>query len=437
MTLKNILQMVKEFKDSLFFRHVKLFMTLLYHLIKVRRISPLSQSLAYTTILSLVPLFAIFFSILGKITEDEKVLQQIKDFLAQYFIPQYGASILDTVEQLSANSVTFGVFGLPTLILIGGFLYFKMDRSINSIWELDLVSNWIKSGQAFFMTLFLGPILLVLAFSLPPYLYSLPYYKELTEVTFVSTLLSLGFPVLVTAVGLYLLYRYIPHTLVWHRSALIGGLVAGVLLQISNWTVNWYLYNMSRFNIIYGSLAIFPIFLLWLYVVWMVVLIGAAITFLVQKYSQTGLRSRFTIYNDESLFASAISVMVYLVQAFQQNKAAPTFEEIHLEVNISRSRLGFILNVLGKEGLVSRFIDERLKGRELFRYQPAMAPAMIKLNTFFDLFYPKNTKRPFDAETEEILKVMDYNPGVLDDSFNMEKLVCSPQGLLKNLTQPK
>lgn len=412
--------------NSIYIQHTKLFLSLLYHLIRVRRISPLAQSLAYTTILSLVPLFAIFFSILGKVTEDESVLNNIKEFLSEYFIPQYGASIMGTLEQLSDKSFTFGAFGLPTLIVVGGFLYFKMDRSINTIWEAEEETNWMKSGQAFFMTIFLGPILLVLAFSIPPYLYSLPYYKELTNVTFVSTILSLVFPVLVTAIGLYLLYRYIPHSPVWHKSALIGGLGAGILLQISNWTVNWYLYNMSRFNIIYGSLAVFPIFLLWIYVVWLVVLTGAAITFLVQKYTQTGLNSRFSVYNDESIFSSALSVMVYIVQAFEDKRPGPSFEEVHLALNINRKRLVHILHTLNKDGIVTRYIDDTLKGRELFRYQPGITPSAVNLNTLFQLFNSKQDISSNPNEMDQILENLEINPAIKDTSLNLEMLVRSP-----------
>ena len=121
---------------------------------KDRKVASMAQSLAYTTILSFVPIFAIFFSVLGQITANVMVKEKIKDIISVYFIPEYVQIIFEMVEKLSKASLAFGAIGLPTLFLAGVFLYAKVDYSINAIWASSKERRWFKNGLAFFMTLF-------------------------------------------------------------------------------------------------------------------------------------------------------------------------------------------------------------------------------------------------------------------------------------------
>ncbi|MDH5560949.1 MAG: YihY family inner membrane protein, partial [Deltaproteobacteria bacterium] len=301
---------------------------LLLRLFRKKKIPSLAQSLAYTTILSLVPILAIFFSVLGVITESHTVKNNIRDFISLYFIPEYVSSIFDELEKLSSSSLALGAIGFPTLFLAGVFLYVKVDSSINEIWHSQKEKQWFKNSMAFFMTLFFGPMLLVLVFSIPPYLQTLPYYRQVINYALINALVTLMIPILISMVGLFVLYIYIPNVSVQNMAAFRGALVSSFLIQGSNLLVSWYLKNFSSYNLIYGSLAMIPIFLLWVFVLWLIVLVGATLTFIFQYYKGTGYLDLEERINDESLLSSALRVLVYISNKFKQRDGAPDFDQI-------------------------------------------------------------------------------------------------------------
>ena len=333
---------------------------LLSKLSKEKKITALAQSLAYTTILSIVPIVAIFFFILGQITENVVRKQAIMSFVTKFFIPEYVASIFIKLEKLSEDSLAFGAIGFPTLFLAGVLLYTKVNSSINKIWTSDQESKWFKNGLAFFMTLFFGPMLLVLVFSIPPYLQTLPYYQkyalEVLNYQYINALVTQAMPILVSAIGLFVLYLYIPATSVHPSSAIRGAFAAAICIQGSNMLVSGYLKNFSNFDVVYGSLAIVPIFLLWVFVVWLVVLIGAALAYIHQFHHETNYMNVAGLYNNESMLSSAVKILVYLTLSFGKLNAAPNFDQLQLLLGLNRKRLVFLLNSLKREGFVINLV---------------------------------------------------------------------------------
>ncbi len=400
---------------------------------KERRITVLAQSLAYTTIFTLVPILAAFFAVLGMITENHTIEAKIRGTISTYFFPEYVNKIFDQFEKLTAASTFFGVIGFPTLFLAGVFLYVKVYTSINEIWLSENKSMWFKNIMSFLMTLFFGPTILVLMFSLPPYLQTIPYFSEVISFVYVETLFTHLIPIFVIFIGLLVLYLYIPVISVRYKAALRGALIAALVIQGSNYLVSFYLKSFSKLDVIYGSLAMFPIFLLWVYVIWLVVLTGAGMTFVFHYHSQTGYQNTKGMYSDQSLLCSSLQVMMYLVQDFQKKGNPPGFDQIQLTLGMNRRRLSHILNVLTEEKLVVGFEQTTTKSRNFFRYQLGINPENIKLYSLIPLFYEPHDHTVFETQLNDLIKILDIHPGFFLKDITLQHLLKNPTQILEQM----
>lgn len=398
-----------------------------------RRIPVLAQSLAYTTIFTLVPILAAFFSILGIVAGSEARKLQIKNYIAQYFFPEYVNTIFDQFEKLTAASTVFGVIGFPTLFLAGVFLYVKVYSSINEIWLSEKKSMWFKNSLSFFMTMFFGPMILVLVFSIPPYLQTIPYYQEIVSFTHLETIFTQLVPITVIFSGLLVLYLYIPVIAVRYTAAIRGAFLAALLIQGSNYLVSIYLKSFSNLDVFYGSLAMFPIFLLWVFVIWIVVLAGAALAFIFHYHSTTGYLDTKGMYNDESLLCSSLQVMMYLVQCFQSKGSSPSFDQIQLMLGMNRKRLAHILDVLFKEELIVSFEETTRARQRTVRYQMGVSPEKIKLYNLIPLFYNPQDHVVFNNDLNELIKFLDVHPGFLDEDTTLQDLLNDSEKILNQL----
>ena len=409
------------------------FLVLLGKLFTERRIPVLAQSLAYTTIFTLVPILAVFFAVLGKITKNVEVIKSIKEFISVYLFPEYVNSVFVQLEKLSVNSTIFGAIGLPTLFLASVFLYVKVDSSINEIWLSQKKRQWFKNSLAFFMTLILGPMIMVLVFSLLPVLLTLPYYAEVTRYVFIDTLFTKLIPIIIIFASLFVLYLYIPVASVKYSAAIKGALFAAPIIQISNHVVSIYLKSFSKLDVFYGSLAMIPIFLLWVFVLWTVVLTGAMLTFIFHYNNNTKYIEIRGMYNNESLLCSALQILVFLVQSFQKKDAAPNFEQIQLVLGMNRKRLSYILDILQQENLVLSFIPSSGKRGHAARFQPAISPRKIKLKSLIPLFSNPRDLIIFDENLRVLIKTLEMHPGFLVEDISLDDVLKKPQVILQSV----
>lgn len=400
---------------------------------KERQIGAMAQSLAYTTILSFVPIFAIFFSVLGQITANVMVKENIKGFISIYFIPEYVQNIFEMIEKLSQASLAFGAIGLPTLFLAGVFLYTNVDSSINAIWASTKEKRWVKTSLAFFMTLFFGPTLLVMLFSIPPYLQTLPYYKEIINYPIINTLVTLLAPVLITTAGLFVLYLYMPAIRVHREAAIRGAFSAAILLQISTMVVSSYIKMFANYDLIYGSMAVVPMFLLWVFAIWWGVLVGAVVAFVYQFHKETGYLNVYETYNDESLLCSALSVQVLICQSFEKRNTAPDFEQLQLLLGINRNRLRYLLKILQDNHLVTAFEGISTKKRNCVKYQPATISSGIYLKDLIPLFYHPRKREVFSEKLGELLHLLEIHPGFLNTDMTIYDILKHNEDILTKL----
>jgi membrane protein len=243
---------------------------------KEDRCPQMAGSLTYTTLLALVPMFAIAVAVLSSAPFFEDVMSQIKVFLLLNLQPEIAYRIITVyMAEFSANAVRLTRYGTAAVFVIALGLMLLIDRSLNAIWRVRRSRPLWLSILGYVLLLVAGPVLIGISVSITTYLMSLSIIGIPRE--WHSRALRIV-PVAMSAAAFFLMYVIIPHRRVPWRQALVGGLVAAVLFEAAKEIFAIYVRYAPTYNVVYGAFAAVPIFLIWIYISWSVILLGAEFT---------------------------------------------------------------------------------------------------------------------------------------------------------------
>lgn len=241
------------------------------------RVLQIAGSLAFTTLLALAPLFAIVVALLSRAPFFEQVLVQIKVFLLLNLAPEIAGRIITVyMEQFAANAVRLTALGIGVLVVSALVTFLTVDRSIHAIWREERSRPLWVSILGWGTLLVVSPILIAVSVTVTTYLMSLSAQVNPSERAH-GVLLQV-IPGSVSAIAFYLLYRLVPHGQVKRSHALVGALFACVLFEVAKEGFAIYVANVPGLNVLYGAFVAMPFFLVWIYVSWVVVLLGAELT---------------------------------------------------------------------------------------------------------------------------------------------------------------
>lgn len=244
-----------------------------------------SASLSYTSLIAIVPLFAIGLAIFSAFPVFNNVRGQIEEFLLKNFVPtieqevsQYFSEFLSATGQLT----TFGVVGLAITAIL---MLSTIENSLNFIFKVTRPRRFTTKITLYWTVITLGPLLLGAAFSLRGYLYTLQ--KIMPEDMGESGLwFSSLLPAFMTMLLLMLVYVLVPNKKVHLKNAFIGALVAVILFWLLRRGFSIAITMSATYKTLYGALATLPIFLIWMYLAWAVVIFGAVVTAALEEYQQ-------------------------------------------------------------------------------------------------------------------------------------------------------
>lgn len=249
-----------------------------------------AASLSYTSLIAIVPLFAIGLAIFSAFPVFDGVKEQVQEFLLRNFVPtieqevsQYFAEFINATAQLT----TIGVIGIAITAIL---MLSTIENSLNFIFKVNRPRRLTTKITLYWTVITLGPLLLGTAFSLRGYLYTL--HKLMPE-DLVSTqlLISNLIPPLITMMVLLFVYVLVPNKKIKINNALIGSLVAVILFAFLRKGFGWFMLKTATYKTLYGALATLPVFLIWMYLAWAVVIFGAVVTAALEEYQQLDERS--------------------------------------------------------------------------------------------------------------------------------------------------
>ncbi len=241
-----------------------------------------AAGLVFTTLLSLVPFLAVMFSVLKAFG----VHHVIEPSLAQALEPlgPKGQEITTTIVSFVDNIKigVLGVVGIAGLFYTTYSLIDKIEQALNAVWQVKQGRTWERKFADYLSAVLVGPVLVVSAFGMVASLQSHTLVQRLVEMEPLGTLVVWGgelVPFLMLCGVFTFFYKMIPNTHVQVRSALVGGVSAALLWIIAEEVFAKFVVTSAKYSAIYSGFAVLILFLLWLYVGWMIVLIGAQFSF--------------------------------------------------------------------------------------------------------------------------------------------------------------
>lgn len=312
------------------------------------RCPQIAGSLTYTTLLALVPVFVIAVAVLSSAPFFEDLMVQIKIFLLLNLMPEIAGKIITVyMEEFAGNARRLTAFGLIAVFVLSVLLMLIVDRSLNAIWRVQRSRPYWLSVIGYVVLLIAGPLLIGLSVSITTYLMTLSL--SLTDVApeWNSRMLRIV-PVTVTTIAFFLIYRIIPHRQVPWRHALLGAAVAAILFEAAKDLFTLYVSHAPAYNLVYGAFAAVPIFLVWIYLSWLVVLLGAEIT-ASAAYWRGGLWKQPATLG--GAFRSAVNVTRALLGA---GEAAVSFDRLREATGLPPHQLEDTLLRMSQAGLAKR-----------------------------------------------------------------------------------
>lgn len=243
-----------------------------------------ASSLAYTTLLSIVPLITVMFGLFGSVSVLSDFSESIQDFVFSNFVPELGWTIQGYLSDFSDKASKLTITGSMVLVVIAIMLMATIDNTFNRIWIVKKRRNPVARLLVYWAVLTLGPLLIGVGLASTSYLLSLPVVADVDTTYNLKARLLSWLPFLTTSIAFSLLYILIPNCFVSKKHALVGGFICAVLFELAKYGFGVYVRNMPSYENIYGAVAIIPLFLIWIYVSWMIVLFGAHITFCLSSF---------------------------------------------------------------------------------------------------------------------------------------------------------
>ncbi|MBT1072972.1 YhjD/YihY/BrkB family envelope integrity protein [Pelotalea chapellei] len=332
-----------------------------------------ASALTYTTVLSLVPLLAIAFSVLkgfGVQNALEPLLQQVAGDSEETI-----SRIITYVDNTNVRSI--GTVGLLMLVLSVISLLGTIEEAFNATWGVPENRSLQRRFSDYLSVVVIGPMLLLAATSMNSSLQSQWLVKWLIENTYLAGTILLLFrmaPYLFIWVAMTFLYIFIPNTKVQLRSAIVGGVLAGTAWQIAQWGYFYFQIGMTNYNAIYGTLAAVPIFLVWVYISWLIVLFGLEVAYAHQhravctRHPGTGVRT------DTTRDMLALSVLLLVCKRFYTGAPPPAALQLSDELGIPLNEVEELLETLQKLHYLVKVRGDRAG------WLPAREPSFMMLD---------------------------------------------------------
>ncbi len=338
-------------------------------------------ALSYTTLLALVPLLTVTVYALSAFPMFGALSDRIHDFIFTNFIPATGEVVQKYLEQFAQKAARLTTVGVLFLFVTALMVMDTIDQTLNDIWRIKVKRKRIASFTVYWAVLTLGPLLVGMSLATTSYLTSLPLIQETVGGNVKAMLL--GFlPFVFTVTAFTILYTLVPNCPVRIRHALLGAVSAAVLFEVAKRGFTLYVTQVPTYAVIYGTLAAIPIFLLWVYISWVIALLGAEVTYCAANYhSERGTVEEVDISGME--LVAVFHLIGHLSRAQHQGTSLSGAELLDREPNLSDATLLTLLDMLHTHKLVHATQDGNwslsrdasgLTLRDLYRALPATLP---------------------------------------------------------------
>jgi membrane protein len=331
------------------FRLLGNFISLVYSRFREERCFQLCGSLTFTTLLALVPLVTIALTVMTAFPVFSDIMTSLREFALANFVPrQSSQEVTAYVEQFSYNAARLTAAGVTLLGVAAIMLMLTIDRAFNTLWRVKRPRPLVQRVLIYWSLLTVGPLLIGASLTLWSWLLtSAAGGRYLSEFTIVALKLV---PLVLTSAAFALLYRLVPNRQVSVMDAVLGGIIAAIAFEGMKLGFGQFVQDFSNYKLVYGAFASVPIFLVWIYSSWVVVVFAAVITAVLPYWRTGGVKSPG---GAGSTFVDAMEILMMLARAHREGDVK-NLEQLRAVVKLPWEEMEAILDRLVDAGWVAK-----------------------------------------------------------------------------------
>jgi membrane protein len=342
--LRSLLDIVRQFKL------LANFVVLVYRRFKEERCFQLCGSLTFTTLLALVPLVTIMLTVVTAFPVFDEIVQTLRSFVTANMVPEASSSLITVyVQQFSDNAARLTALGIVLLAVTSIMLMLTIDRAFNTIWRVKRPRPLIQRVLIYWSVLTIGPLLVGGSLSLTSWLVtqSMGLGKQVPELTIAVLRLV---PVMLTSVAFGFLYRTVPNRQVTVLDAAVGGIIAAFAFEAMKIGFGHFVARIATYKLVYGTFASLPIFLMWIYLSWVVVVFASVITAVLPYWRTGGVLLK---QPPGAQFVEAVEILKMLYRAYGDGRVL-NLQQLRIAVKLSWEDAEAILDKLVAAGWVAK-----------------------------------------------------------------------------------
>jgi len=363
-----------------------------------------ASSLTFYSLLSVIPVVAIAFAIAKGFGLDQNLQQLVaKEFQTQPEVLDWLLSVATNALQKTRGGPIAGV-GVIILFWSAMSLLDQIESSFNHIWQIRSSRPWYRKFTDYLTIMLIAPVFLILSSSITVLDLS-DFISRSSILDFLKPLFNflLKFaPYVLTWFALTVLYIIIPNTKVKFVPALVSGIIAGTVLQILQWLYIDLQFGISKLSSIYGSFAAIPLFILWLQASWIILLLGAELSFANQNVSRYEYESEALNVSQYQKKALVLMIMNMIIRNFTVGEKPISAEDISGKLKIPVRLVRDILQDLNNAGLVSVIHENEHEER---LYQPAMDINKLSISYVLNRLERKGSEHQIFVKSNEFNKI--------------------------------
>lgn len=336
-----------------------------------------AMSLVYTTLLSMVPLLALSFSVLkafGAHNAVEPLMLGLLEPLGEQGV-EITQNVLTFVDNMRVG--VLGFVGLLFLVYTVVSLVQKIELAFNGIWQIEGTRSLGQRFSNYLSVIMIGPLLVVSALGVTATVMSSTLMQRVTAIEPFGTLFETAASLLpygLIIAAFTFIYMFVPNTRVRPLPALIGAVVAGILWQAVGWGFATVVAGSTRYDAIYSGFAIVILLLIWIYLAWLILLVGSNIAFYIQYPEYIRVRGTGMKVSGAMRERLGLHLMAEVGQRFLAGSKAPALDEVAHDLRIPSRSLAGAAEALQKAGLLVVIGDNEA------RYLPGRDLAEIEVN---------------------------------------------------------
>ena len=342
--IRSLLDIVRQFKL------LANFVVLVYRRFKEERCFQLCGSLTFTTLLALVPLITIMLTVVTAFPVFDDIVETLRSFVTSNLVPEASSNLITVyMQQFSDNAARLTALGIVLLAVTSIMLMLTIDRAFNTIWRVKRPRPLIQRVLIYWSVLTIGPLLVGGSLSLTSWLVtqSMGLGKQAPELTIAVLRLV---PLMLTSVAFGFLYRTVPNRQVTVLDAAVGGIIAAFAFEAMKIGFGHFLAQIATYKLVYGTFASLPIFLMWIYLSWVVVVFAAVITAVLPYWRTGGVLLK---QPPGAQFVEAVEILKMLYRAYVDGRVL-NLQQLRMAVKLSWEDAESILDKLVAEGWVAK-----------------------------------------------------------------------------------